>query len=156
MVAEGYPIYSAYGTNSGWRWFAHLLEVLPEIYAAVWKALYTVKVTRAVEKLLRFYLHYSYSCVDSFISMGGRLLATLSRSLYRADSRLRLRAHSGLLKRPAGFGIFSQFTGHYLYRESKRAIIYAQNEVIGLTGKRKPWGTRGPVTWFATALYTPR
>ena len=38
----------------------------------------------------------------------------------------------------AGFGIFSQFTGHYLYRESKRAIIYAQNEVIGLTGKRKP------------------
>ena len=84
------------------------------------------------------YLYHSYSCIDSFISLGSRLLTAFSRSLYRADSRLRLRPHFSLLKRPAGFGVFSQFTGHYLYRESKRAIIYAQNEVIGLTGKRKP------------------
>jgi hypothetical protein len=43
-----------------------------------------------------------------------------------------------LLKKPVGFRVFSQFTGHYLYRESKRAIIYAHSKVIGLTGKRKP------------------
>ena len=37
---------------------------------------------------------------------------------------------SACSKWPAGFGVFSQFTGHYLYIESKRAIIYTQNKVI--------------------------
>jgi hypothetical protein len=53
-----------------------------------------------------------------------------------------------------GFGIFSQFTEHYLYRESKRAIIYAHSKVIGLAGKRKPQSEvpGGSITWFATDL----
>ena len=37
------------------------------------------------------------------------------------NSRLRLRVDLSLLKRPARFGIFSQFTGHYIYFEEQKS-----------------------------------
>jgi len=40
-------------------------------------------------------------------------------------------------QKPVRLRIFSQVTRHYLYIESKRAMIYAHSKVIGLTGKRK-------------------
>jgi len=42
-------------------------------------------------------------------------------------------------QKPVRLRVFSQFTGHYLYIESKRAIIYAHSKVIGLTSKRKTY-----------------
>jgi hypothetical protein len=65
-----------------------------------------------------------------------------------------------LLREPGGFRVFSQITGHYLYRESKRAIIYVHSKVIALTGKRKLQSTvlsgvlsHGLITRSTTSRY---